>query len=203
MTARNNYVRYGTVAMTFHWVIAVLILTNVGLGIWFVNFIGRTDPARGAVVNWHESLGITVLVLSVLRLAWRLMNPVPSLPADFSPGKRRFARGTHHALYALMILVPLVGWGLASLPPRPLLLFGAIPWPKLAFLAALSADAKKSAAGVIAPSHVVLGFLLFALAIGHLCAALFYHHMIRKDRVLQRMVPGTDVTALGAQGPAT
>src|ERR1700761_2321555 len=92
--AKNNNLRYGMVAMSFHWIIAVLVLTNVGLGIWFVNFIARTDPARGGVVNLHESIGITVLVLSVLRLAWRLMNPIPALPADFSPGKRMFAHGT-------------------------------------------------------------------------------------------------------------
>src|SRR5579872_842447 len=131
MSTKNNDVRYGLVAMSFHWIIAVLILTNVGLGIWFVNFIERTDPARGAVVGLHESIGITVLVLSVLRLAWRLINPIPELPNDFSPGKRKFARGTHYTLYALMILVPLAGWALASMPPRPLMLFGAIPWPKI------------------------------------------------------------------------
>ena len=202
MSARNSYVRYGTVAMTFHWIIAALVLTNIGLGIWFVNFIGRTDPARGAVVNLHESIGITVLVLSVLRLAWRLRNPIPRLPADFTPGKRKFARGTHYGLYTLMILVPLAGWGLASIPPRALVLFNAIPWPKIFFIAALSADAKKAAAGVIAPTHILLAFLLLALAIGHISAALFYHYMIRKDQILQRMVPGTDVTAIGVEGPA-
>ena len=197
MSAGNSYVRYGTVAMTFHWIIAVLILTNVGLGIYFVNFLERTDASRAGVVNLHEFIGITVLVLSLLRLIWRLLNPIPILPADFNPAKRKFARGTHYGLYTLMILVPLVGWGLASIPPRALVLFGAIPWPKLFFIASMSTDAKKAAAGVIAPSHIILGFLLFALAIGHLSAALFYHYMIRKDQVLQRMVPGTNVTATG------
>jgi cytochrome b561 len=201
MSARNNDVRYGLVAMSFHWVIAILILTNVGLGIWFVNFIGRTDPARGVVVGLHESIGITVLVLSLLRLGWRLMNPIPELPGDFSPVKRKFARGTHYTLYALMILVPLAGWALASMPPRPLLLFASIPWPKIGYLATLSADAKKSAAGIIAPSHIIGGFLLFLLAIGHICAAFFYHFMVRKDQILQRMVPGTNVTDAGTASP--
>ena len=203
MTAKNTYVRYGVVAMTFHWVIATLIILNVGLGIYFVQFIDRQDPMRGSVVNLHESIGLTVLVLSLLRLGWRLMNPIPKLPADFSRGKRILARGTHYALYTLMILVPFVGWELASIPPRPLMLFGVIPWPKVFYIVNLSADAKKMAAGIIAPSHIILAFLLFALAIGHLCAALFYHYMIRKDRVLQRMVPGTDVSPQGIEGPAT
>jgi cytochrome b561 len=195
MTAMNNSLRYGGVAMTFHWVIAALVILNVFIGIYFVQMLDSHDPMRLAVIGLHESIGITVLVLSVLRLGWRLMNPIPPLPVDFSPGKRFFARGTHYTLYALMILVPFMGWQLASIPPRPLMLFGAIPWPKLFYIAGLSADAKKAAAGIIAPGHILLAFLLFALAIGHICAALFYHHMIRKDQVLKRMVPGTDVTA--------
>ncbi|HEY4274916.1 MAG TPA: cytochrome b/b6 domain-containing protein, partial [Rhizomicrobium sp.] len=181
MSARNTSHRYGTVAMSFHWTIAALIILNVVLGVWFVNFLERGDPTRGTVVNLHETLGILVLLLSLLRLGWRLMNPIPALPADFSPGKRIFARGTHYTLYALMILVPFIGWALASLPDRPLVLaFGAIPWPKIFYFANLSADAKKAAAGIVAPSHIVLAFLLFGLAVGHLCAALFYHGVIRK-----------------------
>ena len=102
-----------------------------------------------------------------------------------------------------MILVPLVGWALASIPDRPLVLgLGTIPWPKIFYIAGLSADAKKAAAGIIAPSHIILAFLLFALAIGHLCAALFYHGMIRRDQILQRMVPGTDVTPEGVGRPS-
>ena len=195
MTSRNSSVRYGSVAMSFHWVIATLVILNVFLGIYFEQVLDSHDPMRRMVVGWHESIGITVLVLSVLRLGWRLMNPIPPLPTDFSPVKRFFARGTHYTLYTLMILVPFMGWQLASMPPRPLMLFGAIPWPKLFYIAGLSAEAKKAAAGIIAPSHVILAFLLFALAIGHICAALFYHHMIRKDQVLKRMLPGTDVGA--------
>jgi cytochrome b561 len=203
VSARNNSLRYGIVAMTFHWTIAGLIILNVVLGVWFVNFLERGNPTRGLVVNLHESLGILVLLLSLLRLGWRLMNPIPALPADFSPGKRLFARGTHYALYALMILVPLIGWALASLPDRPLVLaFGAIPWPKIFYVASLSADAKKAAAGIIAPSHIILAFLLFGLAVGHLCAALFYHGMIRKDQILQRMVPGTNVTSESVGRPS-
>lgn len=200
MSVKNSHVRYGVVAMTFHWIIAFLIILNVALGIYFVQILDQHDPMRRVVVSWHESIGITVLVLSVLRLAWRLVNPIPELPADFSPAKRKFARGTHYTLYALMILVPFMGWQLASIPPRPLMLFGALPWPKVFYIATLSADAKKTAGAIIAPSHIVLAFLLFALAIGHLCAALFYHLSFRRDQILQRMVPGTTVTREGTVG---
>jgi len=203
MSVKNTYVRYGVVAMTFHWVIAFLIILNVGLGIYFVQFLGQHDPVRGVVVNTHESIGITVLILSLLRLGWRLMNPIPELPADFSPTKRILARGTHYTLYALMILVPFIGWELASIPSRPLVLFrGVLPWPKIWYLANLAQPDQRFWGSIIAPSHIILAFLLFALAIGHLCAALFYHFSIRRDQILQRMVPGTSVTAEGTVGRA-
>ncbi|MES2294370.1 MAG: cytochrome b [Pseudomonadota bacterium] len=200
-SARNNYVRYGTVAMAFHWTIAALVLTNIVLGIWFVNFLDRTDAVRPIVINWHESIGATVLVLSILRLAWRLMNPIPALPADFSPAKRAFAHGTHYTLYALMILVPLAGWSLASVPARPLVLFGSVPWPKIFLFAGLAPDAAKATGGTLALTHIILAVLLLLLALGHASAAIFYHYMIRKDQILQRMVPGTEVTQAGVQGP--
>lgn len=199
MQAKNTNIRYGTVAMAFHWTIALLIFTNVGLGLYFVNFLARQDPLREAIGWLHVSIGISVLVLSAARLAWRLMNPAPPLPADYDSGKRRLAVATHYALYALMIFVPLAGWALISVTDRPLILFGFIPWPKIGFLAAMPAAAKKGIAVVFGASHVISAFLLFALAIGHFCAALFYHFMIRKDQVLQRMVPGTDVVQSAAE----
>jgi cytochrome b561 len=201
-STKNDYVRYGTVAMAFHWTIAALVVINIILGIWFANFIERGDPMLRTVVGFHESIGATVLVLSILRLCWRLMNPIPALPADFSPAKRAFAHGTHYALYALMILVPLAGWSLASVPARPLVLFGSVPWPKIFLFSDLAPDAAKAAAATLASTHIILAALLFLLAVGHASAAIFYHYTIRKDQILQRMVPGTDVTERGVQGPA-
>jgi len=200
MSAKSTSIRYGTVAMTFHWLIAALVITNVVLGIYFVNAMDAHDPMRRIIVQWHESIGATVLVLSLLRLGWRLINPVPKLPADFSPTKRIFARGTHYTLYALMILVPFFGWQLASIPNRPLVLFGGVHWPKIWYLANMAQPDQRHWAGIMAPSHIVLAFLLLALAIGHLSAAIFYHYTIRKDQILQRMVPGTNVSAQGTIG---
>ncbi|HXS07715.1 MAG TPA: cytochrome b [Rhizomicrobium sp.] len=184
-------IRYGTVAIAFHWSIALLVFLNIALGIYFVQFLERQNPARVAVVGLHESIGISILLLSVMRLLWRLTHPVPSLPSDFSFGQRLLARGTHYGLYFLLIFVPLAGWALASLPPRPLLVFGAMVWPKIGVLAALSADSKKAAGGYLAISHIASAFLLAFLAVGHIAAALFYHAVVRRDRVLQRMLPGT------------
>jgi len=189
---KNTIHRYGSIAMLFHWTIAVLILTNFPLGIYF-NSIPRGSAQWLAFAELHVSIGISVLVLSLLRLGWRLRNPIPDLPSDSRPGVRKLARFTHYALYTLMILVPLLGWAIVSLPPRPLVLFGVMPWPKIGFLFSLPAAGKLAAGKILGPSHVIGAFLLIALAIGHAAAAIFYHYWIRKDQVLQRMIPGTKI----------
>ncbi|MGH6827893.1 MAG: cytochrome b [Rhizomicrobium sp.] len=201
MAPRSTSIRYGAVAMAFHWVIALLVLTNVALGITFVQVLDRQNPIRPGIVQTHESIGAAVLILSVMRLIWRLANPVPELPADFRRAKRILARGTHYCLYALMILVPYFGWQLASIPGRPLILFGGVDWPKIWYLTGLAPQAQRHWAGIMAPTHITLAFLLLALAIGHLSAALFYHFAIRRDQILQRMLPGTDVTPERTIGP--
>src|SRR5580698_4771736 len=106
MPRQNSSVRYGSVAMTFHWLIAALILTNVPLGYYFNEVLAEQDPSRKIFGLTHVVIGITVLLLSLARLRWRLKNPVPPLPADMPAGERKFARSTHYALYGLMILVP-------------------------------------------------------------------------------------------------
>ncbi len=202
-TAKNNYVRYGTVAMTFHWIIAILIITNVVLGVWFVGVMAPKDAMRRMVVGWHESIGITVLILSILRLGWRLMNPIPKLPSDFSPMKRMLARGTHYLLYALMIIVPFLGWAFASAPARPLMIYGQV-FPKLPFMTGVTDPvALRAMVGPYVQGHIILGFLLFALALAHIAAAVFYHYMIRKDQILQRMIPGTEVSPMGIDHAAS
>lgn len=168
MPRQNSSVRYGSVAMTFHWLIAALILTNVPLGYYFNEVLAEQDPSRKIFGLTHVVIGITVLLLSLARLRWRLKNPVPPLPADMSPAKRRFATATHHLLYALMILVPLMGLS-TILAPHAI------------------------AGHILGPIHEWLGYSLFVLALGHISAAVFFHFMIRRDKVLQRMLPGSEV----------
>src|SRR5258708_31351686 len=131
MASLNNSLRYGSVAMAFHWIIATLIVTNLGLGFTFANVMNTHDPAFFTIVQLHKSIGLTVLVLSLLRLGWRLINPIPPLPTDFGPGLRILARGTHYMFYFLIIAIPLVGWSMVSASPRgtPTLYFGLFQWP--------------------------------------------------------------------------
>jgi cytochrome b561 len=168
MTRRNTEQRYGSVAMTFHWVIAALILTNVGLGYYFNEMLAEGNPMRKVFGLTHVVIGITVLLLSLARLRWRLKNAVPPLPADMALGERKFATATHYLLYGLMILVPLLGLTTILVPH----------------------DLGKY---VIGPIHEWVAYGLFVLALGHIAAAVVFHFMIRRDRILHRMVPGTNV----------
>lgn len=197
MTARNSALRYGSVAMTLHWLIAVFILINIALGIWFNEVMGRYDAGRFGVIQLHKSIGLTVLVLSVVRLAWRLVNPVPPLPVSMSRTTKVLAHATHYALYALMIAVPVLGWMLvsASRTGIPTMYFGEIPWPNLAFIADLPRDQKIALGHSYSTGHIVAAFLLLALVLGHAAAA-FYHHFKRRDRVLIRMLPGGSAARL-------
>ena len=194
MSTMNNEARYGTVAMSFHWLIAALIATNLILGFYFANVMSSHDPGFFAIVQLHKSIGLTVLVLSVLRLGWRLINPIPPLPADFGTGLRILARGSHYLFYALMIGIPLLGWSLVSSSPRgtPTLYFGLFAWPHIPFLADLPRASKRVYSETFAELHAVLAYSAAALLVLHV-SAVMWHNFSRKDTVLRRMLPGTSV----------
>ena len=195
MPARNTSYRYGSVAMLFHWAIAILIFANFPLGLYFHNFLKGGSQAWLFFAQLHVSIGLTVLFLSLLRLGWRLINPAPASPYELGNKLRHVTHSAHYGLYALMILVPLIGWAMLSTSPRPMVLFGTGPWPKLQLLVSLSAASKLIVGKDLAATHLIGASLLVILALGHVAAAVFYHYFIKQDQVLQRMVPGTNVEA--------
>jgi cytochrome b561 len=109
----NNRLRYGAVAMTLHWLLAAAILFMLWLGL-FMTSLEETDPRTFPLFQLHKSIGLSILVLSLARLAWRLANPVPALPAKMEPWERVSARGVHVLFYVLMIAIPLMGWATVS-----------------------------------------------------------------------------------------
>src|SRR5215472_8739560 len=181
--------------MTFHWVIALLIATNLGLGFYFANVMDSHDPSFFAVVQLHKSIGLTVLVLSVLRLAWRLVNPIPPLPANFSASMRVLARGTHYLFYALIVTVPLLGWATVSASPRgtPTMYFGLFQWPHLPILSTLPRATKREYVEILGTTHAIFAYTALGLLLLHVSAAL-WHHFVRHDTILKRMLPGTRVS---------
>src|SRR5271157_5261876 len=106
MRVGNTTLRYGTVAMTLHWLIAAAIIANVCIGLYMADLPNR-DPSKFELISLHKSIGLSVLVFSVLRVVWRLVNPVPPSPPGLAPWMAFAGRAMHYILYVLIVAVPL------------------------------------------------------------------------------------------------
>lgn len=181
--------RYSTVAIALHWTIALLIISNIGLA-WYFNTL-HGEAAAGPV-QLHKSIGITVLLLSVARLTWRLIVPPPSLPAYVPGWERGLAHATHFGFYLIMLGSPLTGWAMSSASPLihifPITLYGVVPWPAMGFLTNLPHDQMKSAHHLLEASHGLLAKLAYVLIALHVAGAL-KHQFISRDDVVVRMIP--------------
>ncbi len=182
--------RYGGVAIALHWAIAALLIANLVLGLYFHD-LPREDPSKFLLAQTHKSLGLTVLVLSLLRVVWRLTHRVPPLPAEMNPLLKLGARVSHVLLYVLILALPLTGWGMvsASRLGLPTKYFGLFEWPNLSFIADADPETKRGYSGFFHESHETLAWIAIALIVIHVSAAL-YHHFLRRDGVLRRMLPG-------------
>lgn len=167
--------RYNAGARTLHWVIAVLIILNLILGL-FHDALGSAF----AVIPFHKSVGLTILVLSVLRLAWRMTWKAPPYPGSLPASEIAIARTVHAILYVLMIAMPLSGWIMSSAGKYPLTFFGLFDWPKFAVTRG------DLLVKVGQNFHGIGGWILLVLALGHIAAAL-RHQLLLKDGVFQRM----------------
>jgi len=186
-------VRYNSVAMSFHWVIAILLIANIALGL-YMGDLPRSDPNLFTIVQTHKSIGLTVLVLSLLRLGWRMVNHVPHLPLGMHPIVAGFARFTHVFFYFLIIVIPLSGWLMVSASPlgNGTNFFGLFIWPNLGFYAGQTRAQLHPVHEMYEAVHVYLAWTAIVLIPIHVMAAL-YHHFLRGDDVLRRMVPGMTV----------
>jgi len=184
--------RYSAVSIMFHWTIAVLILANLLLG-WRMGYL--TGMEQFGMVQLHKSIGITVLVLSLGRIAWRLLNPPPPSTALEKPWEHRAAHITHWFFYVMMIGMPLTGWAMVSVSAFniPTLLWKTIPWPHIGFLNALDPMGRARVEAANGSVHLYLALGGGALIALHVAAAL-KHQFIVRDGVLGRMVPGLRCT---------
>lgn len=182
---------YTAVAITLHWLTAIAILLLLIAGLWMTDAIKQPDTRNFAykVYQWHKALGLTVLVLTLARIGWRLLNPPPPLPTGMSRLERMGAAFSHAAFYGLMLGLPLAGWAMVSVSPfgLPTMIFGLFEWPHIPWLVDI-AD-KKPVEAVFKSAHKYMGFGLMALLGLHIGAAL-KHHFVNRDDVLARMLPG-------------
>jgi cytochrome b561 len=179
--------RYTALAILLHWLIAALILWNVGLAMTAEDLDASAAAER---MQLHKSVGITVLILSLVRLGWRLAHPPPPYPGTLHRWERRLATALHRTFYVLMIGLPLLGWTIvsASLRNIPTVLYGTLPWPRLPILGTLPIETRRVVTATAADVHVALAWLTVALIVLHVGAAL-KHQLVDRNQVLYRMAP--------------
>jgi cytochrome b561 len=179
MIMKNSADRWGIVAKSFHWVIALLILGQLVLGTIAEEM--RLSPLKLDMFVWHKSIGVTILLLVVLRVAWRLNNPPPATPPDIPAWETTLARIGHALLYLLMFAVPLTGWWVSDTTRIPFKAFWLVPMPDL-----MTADREMS--DLAADVHGALTKLLLLVVVIHIAAAL-RHHFYLHNKILIRMLP--------------
>ena len=179
--------RYTTVAVALHWTIAALIIGNIAGGL-YMHELPDSDPNKFQIYQLHKSFGITVLLLSFARLAWRLTHPAPALPGNLKPWERIAAKVTHYGFYALMIGTPLLGWAMVSASPWgiPTKLFFVVPWPHIPGLP--NVEDKEAVEGLFKELHEIAAFAIIGLLLLHVAAAV-KHHFVLKDGIVARMIP--------------
>ena len=179
--------RYSRGAMLLHWLIAACFAFQIGLG-W------RMDAPRGpqtfAVFQLHKSIGITILLLTLVRIGWRLSHRPPPFPSDMRPWEKTLAHIVHIAFYVFLLAMPLSGWLIVSSSKVavPTLLFGTVPWPHIPGVAGLAAPAKATANAIGSNAHGLLAYGALLLIALHVLGAL-KHQLIERSGELARMLP--------------
>lgn len=178
--------RYTTVAIILHWLIALGILANLVIGFVMAN-VTMATMTKFRWFQYHKSVGITVLLVALLRVLWRLGHRPPAL-VPMPKLERQAAEGAHVALYLFMLGIPLTGWVTVSVAKLdiPTVLWGVIPWPNVPFLSTL--PDKKPVHEVVETLHGWGAYVLFGLIAIHAAAALRHHYM-KRDATLWRMLP--------------
>lgn len=179
MQIRNNEQGYGAVAQLLHWTVVVLIVTQFTLALKAEDL--PLGPAKITVLAQHKSFGMTIFALAMLRLIWRLLNPVPAMPETTVRWQRSVAHITHGALYALILITPLFGWMMSSARNFPVSWFGLFTLPDLV-------RQDQARYEFFHEAHEILALTLAGIAILHVAAAL-KHHFLDRDKVLRRMLP--------------
>ncbi|MBA4801090.1 MAG: cytochrome b [Euryhalocaulis sp.] len=180
--------RYNAVAMTLHWLIAIAIIGMIFFGWWAGDLPNSTQKLNYFQI--HKSVGLTILVLSVARLIWRLTHKTPPYPEQMKAWEKTAATAVHWAFYVLIIAMPLAGWLMVSSSPLgiPTRFFFLFEWPHLPILPGLPRDTKETLDAVFENVHSKMAWVILALLALHVGAAL-KHQFVERIDLLQRMIP--------------
>lgn len=175
----TSVLRYTATSRWLHWLTAALLAVIIPLGIWIRYFEPANEAFKLRLYNIHESLGVIVFVIVLIRLVNRHRNPPPPLPVDTPAAIRLAAAVSHAALYALLVLMPITGFLATNAWGFPLSVFGVLPLPS-----PLGKD--EDIAKLLSFLHWCGAIAIILLILGHL-AGVIYHTFIRRDGLLQRM----------------
>jgi cytochrome b561 len=159
-----------------HWLMAIMVLAMLFIGVMMVSTL---RPSFLTLLAIHKALGIAIFVLAILRLGVRLKRGVPPLPEDLPSIQAGAAKLSHVALYALLIAMPLIGWGMLSAGGYPIVLVGSLHLPGI-----LPQDDRLYA--LLRKAHTLFAYVFFATILLHIAAALF-HGLLRRDDVFRTM----------------
>jgi cytochrome b561 len=178
---RNTVSNWGGVSRWFHWILGIAIVGMIAYGWWMNHIPPRADKLFYRSI--HADIGYALLLLMVLRLIWRGINPTPAMPSDTPRWQQIAASVSHWALYLVTFIVAMLGWAMAGArAPNYSSWFGLFKVPQFT-----SVD--KAAAGFYEDQHILFAYVLLALIVLHVAAAA-WHHFVRRDRVAMRMVTG-------------
>jgi cytochrome b561 len=177
VSVSNQRTQFTALMRALHWTMAAMVLTMLGIGVTMVASLAHYH----VLVSIHRPLGAAILVLVVVRFVVRRLSPLPPFPPTMSRLERAVASASEWTMYGLMFILPLVGWGMLSAARYPIVLFGSVHLPFI-----LPHDAMLYA--TLRKAHTVLAYALFLAFLAHVAAILF-HTLIVRDRLLLRMVP--------------
>jgi cytochrome b561 len=169
--------RFTPAQRALHWIMSICILAMLFVGVAMVSTV---EPVYLQLVSIHKPLGVTILVLALVRLVLRLRRGAPPLPTDMPPAMKLAAYLSHIIFYALMIALPLIGWGMLSAADYPVVVLGM----RLPGIVPVDASLHST----LWKAHQFLALLFFALIMLHLAAGLF-HALVRRDGVFEAMSP--------------
>ena len=179
--------RYTPVGVAFHWIMAAVVIFQLGSGWWMQRYLA--GPDKLAAYALHSEIGLTLLVIGLLRLLWRTLVPGPINDADQPGVQSAIAHATHAVFYVLFTLLPLSGWAIWSAirPARPLYLAGMVPVPAMPFHD-LSREWQFWILESAIDLHVAAAIVLALLVPAHALAAI-KHHLVDRDDVFEGMLP--------------
>ena len=170
---------YTKTAITLHWLMAALIFAAFPLGVYMHEL--ALSPFKLKLISTHKWLGVTLLLLALVRLAWRLAHRPPALPLTVALWQQRAAAVLHGMLYVLLVAIPVSGWLMSSAKGFPVVYLGLFQLPDLV-------GKDKELGELLVETHQMLNFGLLLLVGMHIAAAL-KHHFIERDAILRRMLP--------------